>query len=57
MTFYEEIMSSIEEIAKGLDETTLFVVFISNAALESKWVKEELAQAKSKLDDAQIERI
>lgn len=33
---FEEGMSSFEEIARGLDESTLFVIFISGSALESK---------------------
>lgn len=54
---FEEGMSSAEEIARGLDETSLFVIFLSNAALASKWVQEELLNAKSRFDSAQIERI
>lgn len=54
---FEEGMVTAEEIARGLDESTLFVIFLSEAALVSKWVQEELAHAKSRFDDAQIQRI
>lgn len=54
---FEEGMSPIEEIANGLDESSLFVIFISNSSLTSKWVQNELASAKSRLDSSQLERI
>ena len=54
---FEEGMSSIEEIARGLDESMLFVVFFSNSSLDSDWVKDELAGAKDRFDKEQIERI
>lgn len=54
---FEAGMTPMEEITRGLDESTLFVIFLSNAALASKWVQDELANAKFRLDAAQIERI
>lgn len=54
---FEAGMSPMEEIAKGLDDSSLFVVFISNSALESAWVQNELLGAKKRLDDKQLERI
>lgn len=54
---FEAGMDTAEEIAKGLDESTLFVIFLSSSALESKWVKEELTDAKARFDAAQIQRI
>jgi len=54
---FEEGMSPAEEIARGLDETSLFVIFLSNAALASKWVQEELFNAKSRFDSEKLERI
>lgn len=54
---FEAGMVTAEEIALGLDETTLFVIFISDSALSSKWVKEELANAKSRFDTEKIKRI
>ncbi|UPF02346.1 TIR domain-containing protein [Pseudomonas mosselii] len=53
---FEEGMSPLEEILNGLDETSLFVLFISNAALETDWVKLEITQAKILLDEAKIAR-
>lgn len=54
---FEAGMSPMEEIAKGLDASSLFVIFISNSALESKWVQNELLGAKQRLDAEQLERI
>lgn len=54
---FEAGMSPMEEITRGLDESSLFVIFLSSAALASKWVQDELANAKFRLDSAQIERI
>ncbi|MGL5633042.1 MAG: TIR domain-containing protein, partial [Azovibrio sp.] len=54
---FEAGMGTAEEIAKGLNESTLFVIFLSNSALNSQWVKEELKTAKSRFDAAQIQRI
>jgi tetratricopeptide (TPR) repeat protein len=54
---FEDGMVTAEEIARSLDESTPFVIFLSEAALASRWVQEELAYAKSRFDDAQIQRI
>jgi tetratricopeptide (TPR) repeat protein len=54
---FEKGMSPVEEIVAGLDASTLFVIFLSDAALESEWVKSELFKAKSLLDASQLERI
>ncbi|VWC34658.1 toll/interleukin-1 receptor domain-containing protein [Burkholderia lata] len=54
---FEAGMDTAEEIARGLDESTLFVIFLSNSALNSEWVQDELADAKARFDSAQIERI
>jgi len=54
---FEAGMSPAEEIINGLDETSLFVIFISNAALDSKWVKNEVALAKNKVDEGKMDRI
>ena len=56
MTF-EKGMSPAEEILKGLDETSLFVVFLSENALESDWVKSEMSLAKEKIDSGLVQRI
>ncbi|MFQ1710998.1 TIR domain-containing protein [Aeromonas veronii] len=54
---FEAGMSPAEEIIHGLDETSLFVIFISDSALESKWVKDEVYLAKGKVDEGKIDRI
>lgn len=54
---FEEGMVTADEIARSLDESTIFVIFLSEAALNSKWVQDELASAKSRFDDSQIQRI
>ncbi len=54
---FEAGMATAEEIAHGLDESTLFVIFLSDSALSSQWVKEELADATTRFDAAQIQRI
>jgi tetratricopeptide (TPR) repeat protein len=56
MTF-EEGMSPSEEIIAGLDDTSLFVLFISHNALESPWVRDELSRAKDRVDQGIIDRI
>lgn len=54
---FEAGMSPAEEIISGLDETSLFVIFISNTALDSKWVKNEVSLAKEKVDTGKMDRI
>ena len=54
---FEAGLSPSEEIINGLDETSLFVIFISQSALESSWVKDELSRAKEKVDSGKIDRI
>ena len=53
MTF-EYGMKTIDEIFSGIDSSDIFVIFISNDSLNSKWVSEELTYAAKKLhSDAQ----
>lgn len=47
---FEAGMKTLDEIFKGMDKSSIFVVFISNSALESKWVQEELAIAEERLN-------
>lgn len=58
MTF-EFGMKTIEEIFKGIDSSDIFVFFISNDSLNSKWVSEELAYASQKLynDQSRLSQI
>jgi hypothetical protein len=54
---FEEGEKPLEEILKGIDKTSLFVIFLSEHSLESKWVKKEITAAKKKLDDDLIQKI
>ena len=54
---FEEGMLSIEEIEKGLDKSDLFVIFLSEPALNSNWVKLELSKAHYLLKRESLERI
>jgi tetratricopeptide (TPR) repeat protein len=54
---FEAGMSPSEEILNGLDTTSLFVIFISDAALSSEWVQQELKIAKDKVAEGLIDRI
>lgn len=54
---FEKGMSPAEEIISGLDDTSLFVLFLSDSALNSDWVKEEIKLAKTKIDEGNIQRI
>jgi len=53
----EQGMVTIDEIIKMLAATDVYVIFISNDALNSDWVKKELTYAKDKFDAKQITRI
>ena len=46
---FEEGERNLDEILKGLDDTDLFVFFISDNALKSPWVQRELLEAESRL--------
>lgn len=48
---------TIDEILNNLDRTDLFVLIISNDALESDWVKLEISESKSRIDLKKIKRI
>jgi hypothetical protein len=54
---FEDGNTSIEEIFNGLNESDLFVFFISDTALNSKWVIDEVFQAKNLLDNGSIKKI
>ncbi|MBZ9806915.1 toll/interleukin-1 receptor domain-containing protein [Mesorhizobium sp. ESP-6-2] len=53
---FESGMNTLDEIMRGLSESEVFVLFISNAALESAWVKKEIVIAKPMLDASTIKR-
>lgn len=54
---FEEGEKPLEEILKNLDITELFVLFLSNNALDSDWVQTEIVQAKNRLDSSSIAKI
>lgn len=54
---FEGGMRPLDEILKGLHESQLFVVFISESALQSDWVKYELATAKKMQQENIVNRI
>ena len=54
---FEEGMMSIDEINRELDTTDLFVIFISDKSLDSKWVKYELNKANDLKANGIINRI
>ncbi|WP_330960432.1 toll/interleukin-1 receptor domain-containing protein [Photobacterium sp. 53610] len=54
---FEEGEKSIDEIILGLEQSSLFVLFISNNSLDSDWVKREISEAKNRLDKREIDKI
>lgn len=50
MTF-EAGMPTLNEILKGIEETDLFVFFISDSSLNSEWVQKEIFFAKKNLEN------
>lgn len=47
---------TIDEIYKSIEETGLFVLFISESSLKSAWVKREIFKAKSYIKNGKIKR-
>lgn len=54
---FEDGMQTLDEIMSALDNTDLFVLFISDKALDSEWVTRERLQAKKLLDQGKIRQI
>ena len=54
---FEEGMKTLEEIEKGLSKSDLFVIFLSDSALNSDWVSNELAKANQLLSESSLKRI
>jgi hypothetical protein len=48
---------TVEEIFKGLEDTDVFVLFISSKALESEWVQKEITKAEQLYSKSIIDRI
>jgi hypothetical protein len=56
MTF-EEGNKNIDEIIKELNSSDIFVLFISEEALQSTWVRTELDAAKKLLSEGKLKKI
>lgn len=54
---FEAGMPTLGEILKSLDVTDIFVLFLSNGALKSDWVKREIVEAKERFDAGTIDKI
>lgn len=54
---FEEGEKTLDQIMDGLGESELFVLFISNSALDSKWVKKEITESKHLHDSGKILKI
>ncbi len=48
---------TLDEILHALDSTDIFVLFLSNEALESPWVKKEITQANINLNNGIISKV
>lgn len=54
---FEEGGKTEEEIAEAIDSCSLFALFISDAALSSKWVLAEIDQARTNLQKGTLKRV
>lgn len=54
---FESGEKTLLEIVRGLDESTLFALFISEKALDSPWVQQEIALAELRLASGQLKEI
>ncbi|WP_052144872.1 toll/interleukin-1 receptor domain-containing protein [Halalkalibacter okhensis] len=54
---FEEGQETSQEISKWLKNTEIFVLFISETALESPWVKKEILEAKDLFDRNDLRKI
>lgn len=54
---FEAGRNTLDEIFRGLEDTDVFVLFISNDALNSEWVQREITQARILNSDDRIDRI
>lgn len=54
---FEAGNKTLDEIFSAIDNTDIFVLFISNAALESEWVKKEIRKARKNISEGIVNRI
>lgn len=48
---------TLDEIYKKLDDSDILILFISNKALESSWVKKEVKRARNNIDNGMMEKL
>lgn len=53
---FEEGVETVAEIFRAMGSSEIFALFISNASLNSKWVQEEITEAKRLLDIGDLKR-
>lgn len=53
---FEEGMGNLEEILRALDRSEIFVLLLSETSLVSRWVKEEITEAKLRLENGLLAR-
>ena len=53
---FESGMKTLEEILRGIDISELFVLFISDAALNSDWVRKEIVEAERQLESGLLSK-
>lgn len=54
---FQPAMRTIEEIEENLNDTDLFVLFISENSIESEWVQQEIMRAKELWDEKKLSQI
>lgn len=54
---FEAGMKTLDEIITSMKKSQLFVIFLSNSALDSEWVKTELTNAKKFFDQGIITKV
>ena len=53
---FEEGMGNLEEILSALGRSDIFVLFLSENSLESEWVRQEITEAKIRLETGELKR-
>lgn len=54
---FEEGEKTFDEIIKGLNKSSLFVIFLSESALSSKWVQQEIVEAEIRIENESLNKI
>lgn len=54
---FEEGEKTSDEITKGIEKCDVFALFISDAALKSKWVLDEISQAEKRLSAESLAKV